>query len=290
MGTHPIFESDFDCLTENRKMLSLRFGCIRRIRHAEYLTVRQVRYQSQSTDQQAESQSENQSESKSADEEKARRLYNDKQARIYHAVMSNPVNKPYHSNKKLVQEARARKQPVYNEPTYKTLLDGTEVIEVKHNKTALQLAQEELEMENELKYFEVHDYKPKWYEFGGFLTNLNVDYAAEAERQKKWRRRLDITHGITVSFTLLFTVWLVGGLILKISTTHMVRDVDIGALQAMENKIARLEVALEMGKSWEPDFAKKQRELVDARAELVVMQQAEEVAKNTIVEDKPKTD
>ena len=70
----------------------------------------------------------------------------------------------------------------------------------------------------------------------------------------------------------------------------MVRDVDIGALQAMENKIARLEVALEMGKSWEPDFAKKQRELVDARAELVVMQQAEEAAKNTIVDDKPKTD
>ena len=80
----------------------------------------------------AESQSENQSESKSADEEKARRLYNDKQARIYHAVMSNPVNKPYHSNKKLVQEARARKQPIYNEPTYKTLLDGTEVIEVNY--------------------------------------------------------------------------------------------------------------------------------------------------------------
>ena len=70
----------------------------------------------------------------------------------------------------------------------------------------------------------------------------------------------------------------------------MVRDVDIGALQAMENKIARLEVALEMGKSWEPDFAKKQRELVDARAELAVMQKAEEEAKNSTVDDKTKTE
>ena len=56
----------------------------------------------------------------------------------------------------------------------------------------------------------------------------------------------------------------------------MVRNVDIGQLQAMENKIARLEVALEMGKNWEPDFQKKQRELVDAKQELVVLQAEEE--------------
>ena len=58
----------------------------------------------------------------------------------------------------------------------------------------------------------------------------------------------------------------------------MVRNVDIGALQAMENKIARLEVALEMGKNWEPDFKKKQRELIDAKQELAVLQ-AEEAAR-----------
>ena len=46
----------------------------------------------------------------------------------------------------------------------------------------------------------------------------------------------------------------------------------------MENKIARLELQLNVGKNWEPDFKKKQRDLLEAREALAVLQ-AEEAAK-----------
>ena len=64
----------------------------------------------------------------------------------------------------------------------------------------------------------------------------------------------------------------------KILGSHYVRRVELGRLQAMENKIARLEVQLNVGKNWEPDFKKKQRDLLEAREQLAILQ-AEEAAK-----------
>lgn len=65
---------------------------------------------------------------------------------------------------------------------------------------------------------------------------------------------------------------------IKIYGSHFVRRVELGRLQAMENKIARLELQLNVGKNWEPDFKKKQRDLLEAREALAVLQ-AEEAAK-----------
>ena len=115
----------------------------------------------------------------SEDQEQAEKLYNDKQARIFHAIMSNPVNKPYHGNKKLINQARSRTGTSTTTTNTTASSDGTEVVEgvverkfkikktqnqVKHSKTALQLAQDELERENELKYYEVHEYKVSEFE------------------------------------------------------------------------------------------------------------------------------
>ena len=65
------------------------------------------------------------------DAKQAEKLYNDNQAKIFHAIMSNPVNKPFHGNKKLINQARARSQPRQATTTTKTITsEGTEVVEV----------------------------------------------------------------------------------------------------------------------------------------------------------------
>ena len=68
-----------------------------------------------------------------------------------------------------------------------------------------------------------------------------------------------------------------GDLVAKIRSSHVVRRMELTRLQAMENKIARLELQLNVGKNWEPDFKKKQRALFEAREALAVLQ-AEEAA------------
>jgi len=49
-----------------------------------------------------------QTESKSEKEgsDRSQEYYNSPQSRQYHALLAHPVNKPYHSNKRLVQQVR----------------------------------------------------------------------------------------------------------------------------------------------------------------------------------------
>ena len=72
----------------------------------------------------------------SEEPEKEKILYNRKEIRDQQAILSNPVNKPYHLNKNLVMKARARreaweKQNEGQEPkSMSANSDSTEVQEV----------------------------------------------------------------------------------------------------------------------------------------------------------------
>ena len=61
-------------------------------------------------------------------------LYNRKEVRDQQAILSNPINKPYHLNKKLVMQARARREQMEKEQPTSTDMaansDSTEVQEV----------------------------------------------------------------------------------------------------------------------------------------------------------------
>merc|ERR1712142_939055 len=97
MGTHPIFESDFDCLTEMRLIV---------YRVPTYSLVhRRICYSTRLAD----GGTPNEQAAQAEREEAERAIYNSKQMRHFQAAMSNPVIKPYHQKKTPFQTKEKRR-------------------------------------------------------------------------------------------------------------------------------------------------------------------------------------
>merc|ERR1711962_49232 len=294
MGTHPIFESDFDCLTEMRLI-------VYRVATPSYshglFTRRSISFSTRLTDGQSAGGkgTPNEQAADAEREEAERAIYNSKQMRHFHAAMSNPVIKPYHSKKtpfqtkekrRLIDQIRESrdKESRDEESGGSNSVDGkteTGVEELKTPKTALQIAGERIAKDNEPRYYTVKDYKPKCYEYGGLLTNLDVNYEEEVKRHQKWRKRLDFMHMFALGLMGLTTVSIVVNIIGAVVTPYYIPHMAVGEIQNMEIKLNRLEAQVAEGKNWNPDHGKAKAELEKVKAALAELRAAEEAENNS---------
>merc|ERR1711990_12070 len=270
MGTHPIFESDFDCLTEMRLIV---------YRVPVYSLKRQIYFSTKL----AENGTPNEQAAQAEREEAERAIYNSKQMRHFQAAMSNPVIKPYHQKRtpfqtkekrRLIDQIReSRDQERSNESDGKT---ETGVEELKTPKTALQIAEEKIARDNELRYYTVEDYKPKWYEYGGLLTDLDVNYEEEVKRHQKWRKRLDYVHRFALIILGGCTISIIVNIVGAVVTPYYIPHMAVGEIQQMEIKVNQLEAQVAQGKNWNPDHDKAKAELKKVREALADLQAAED--------------
>merc|ERR1712235_8508 len=280
MGTHPIFESDFDCLTEMRLIVcrapsykSLALGTTRRI----CFTTRLADETKQGTANEQAAQAER--------EEAERAIYNSKQMRHFQAAMSNPVIKPYHQKRTPFQAKERRRliDEIRESSNKERSSDGkteTGVEELKTPKTALQIAEEKIARDNELRYYTVEDYMPKWYEYGGLLTNLDVNYEEEVKRHQKWRKRLDYVHRFALIILGGCTISIIVNIVGTVVTPYYIPHMAVGEIQQMEIKINQLEAQVAEGKNWNPDHDKAKAELKKVKEALAELQAAEDALEN----------
>merc|ERR1712183_612240 len=281
MGTHPIFESDFDCLTEMRLIV---------YRVPVYSLKRPIYFSTKL----AEKGTPNEQAAQAEREEAERAIYNSKQMRHFQAAMSNPVIKPYHQKRTPFQTKERRslidKIKESREREDRVDSDGkteTQVEELKTPKTALQIAEEKIARDNELRYYTVDDYKPKWYEYGGLLTNLDVNYEEEIKRHQKWRKRLDYVHRLALFvFIFMFTISIIVNIVGAVITPYYIPKMAVGEIQGMEIRLNQLEAQVAQGKNWNPDHDKAQKELDKVKQALAELQAAEDALNENSENDK----
>ncbi|CBY11479.1 unnamed protein product [Oikopleura dioica] len=195
--------------------------------------------------------------------------WTDKEYRHFHArYNANPVNRPYYKSKEPFKVYGEQLKSTAAPPPSNVTSEETAVRESEGSgETRIQKKIRELEEAERLRYYHMSEYKPKWHEFYGLLSNLDVDYETEAARHQKWRARLDFGHklGIFALFLITF-LGLVDFILMEVGSQFIPRG-ELTQLQVLEEKRAQLRAQLS-DRNWVTDYDKKEAKLKELNKEI----------------------